>query len=70
MQEEKAQKENAIIRKIQKATEEIDDHQIHIDEHTRYILSEYDGLTEEEKQRLLAHVQEHKQKIIGIEKGE
>ncbi len=70
LQEEKAQKENAIIRKIQKATEEIDDHQIHIDEHTRYILSEYDGLTEEEKQRLLAHVQEHKQKIIGIEKGE
>lgn len=70
LQEEKAQKENLVIRKSSTAVEEIDDHQIHIDEHTRYILSEYDGLSEEEKNRLLTHVQEHKQKIISINKGE
>lgn len=60
LQEERAQKENELIRKSPKEIEEIDDDLIHVDEHTRYILSEYESLKEEEKQRLLAHVSAHK----------
>ncbi len=62
MQSEKAQRENEKIRKTGLKTEEVDDHRIHIDEHTRYILSEYDELTREEKERLYAHLKEHKEK--------
>ena len=62
MQSEKAQRENEKIRKYGLKTEEVDDHKIHIDEHTRYILSEYDELTREEKERLYAHLKEHKEK--------
>jgi hypothetical protein len=60
LQEEKAQEENETIRKSGLEIEDIDDDAIHIDEHTRYILSEYQSLTEKEKQRLLAHVSAHK----------
>jgi hypothetical protein len=63
LHEEKAQKENEIIKTKGKDIEEIDDDRIHIDEHTRYILCEYDGLTEEQKARLLAHVAQHNQRI-------
>ena len=42
MQSEKAQKENERIRKREVHAEEVDDDEIHLDEHTRYILSEYD----------------------------
>lgn len=63
LQVEKAQKENAVIRKQGLDVEIIDDHAIHIDEHVRYILSEYDELTEEEKSRLFSHVELHKSKI-------
>ena len=62
LQEERAQKENEEIRKHGKEIEEIDDDVIHFDEHTRYILSEYDSLKEDEKQRLLAHATAHKQR--------
>lgn len=63
MQSEKAQKENERIRKREVHAEEVDDDEIHLDEHTRYILSEYDELNEEEKQRLFAHLKEHKDRI-------
>ncbi len=63
MHEEKAQNENVKIRKFGCAIEEIDEDRIHIDEHTRYVLSEYDELTEEEKQRLFSHIKEHKDRI-------
>ena len=63
LQEEKAQWENDKIRKQGREVEEIDDHSIHIDEHVRYVLSEYNSLTQEEKERLYAHVKEHKEKI-------
>ena len=52
--------ENETIRKHGLEIEEIDDDAIHADEHPRYILSEYQSLTEKEKQRLLAHVSAHK----------
>lgn len=63
MQSEKAQKENERIRKREVHAEEVDDDEIHLDEHTRYILSEYDEFNEEEKQRLFAHLKEHKDRI-------
>jgi len=63
LQEEKAQTENERILKENLCTEEIDDHLIHVDEHTRYVLSEYGSLKEEQKQRFYAHIKEHKSKI-------
>ncbi len=65
LHEEKAQAENPKIRREQTPIEEIDDHEIHIDEHTRYVLSEYSELTDEEKQRLFAHLKEHKEKLTA-----
>ena len=65
LQEEKAQNENAVMRKNEISVEEIDDHAIHVDEHVRYVLSEYAELTEEVKQRYFAHIKAHKEKING-----
>ena len=50
------------------AVQVIDDNQIHIDEHIRYVLSEYQSLTEEQKQRYYQHVLEHKQQLKQGEK--
>ncbi len=63
LQEERALKENELIKKEAKDIDEIDDDQIHIDEHTRYVLSEYQSLSEEQKQRFYAHIKAHKQRI-------
>lgn len=63
MHEEKAQNENDKIRKEGCEIEEIDDDRIHIDEHTRYVLSEYDELKEEEKERLFSHIKAHKERL-------
>ncbi len=63
LQEERALKENELIRKGEKQVDEIDDDEIHIDEHTRYVLSEYQSLTQEQKQRFYTHIREHKQRI-------
>ncbi len=71
LQEQKAQQENDAIRRLGLNIEEIDDDRIHVDEHVRYILSEYDELTDEEKQRLFSHVKAHKERIKQTEiKGE
>ncbi len=68
LQEERAIKENELIRKGEKDIEEIDDDEIHIEEHTRYVLSEEASLTDEQKQRYFAHVRAHKQRINKGEK--
>ncbi len=60
LQAEKAKNENAHIRKNGAPIEIIDDDNIHIQEHTRYVFSEYDELTEEQKQRLYEHISAHK----------
>lgn len=70
LHEEKAQAENPKIRKLGMPIEEIDDDTIHIDEHTRYILSEYESLTENEKTLLCKHVSEHKARLNINDKGE
>ncbi|MDY6367652.1 MAG: hypothetical protein SPL13_03940 [Clostridia bacterium] len=64
LQEEKAEAENEKIRKgATLNAEEIDDDEIHVGEHTRYVLSEYEELTSSQKQRLMDHIAEHKNKI-------
>ncbi len=62
LHEEKAQFENETIRKKGLEIEEIDNDEIHIDEHTRYVLSEYEELTEGEKERLFLHIKAHKER--------
>lgn len=62
MQEEKARNENPILKQERLPIEEIDDDEIHIDEHTRYVLSEYEQLSAEEKQRLFEHVAKHRER--------
>ncbi len=66
LQEEKAVSENAKLKNGYLAVEEIDDDQIHLDEHTRYVLSEYEQLSKKHKDNLMAHIKEHKAKINGI----
>lgn len=60
LQEQKAQNENEVIRREGLNIEEIDDDNIHIEEHTRYILSEYDELNLKEKERFFTHLRAHK----------
>ncbi len=67
LHEDKAKKENDIIRKEVLEIDVIDDHNIHIDEHTRYFLSEFDELTKEEREKIIYHISEHK-KYITVNK--
>ena len=63
LQTEKARKENLVIRKEGMDIEEIDNDIIHVEEHTRYALGEYDELSTEEKQRIFKHIKMHKDRI-------
>jgi hypothetical protein len=63
LQQEKAQMENEKMRSSALEIEEIDDHNIHVDEHVKYVLSEYAELDEKTKIRYFEHVKSHKQFI-------
>ena len=63
LHEEKSQKENEILRSRSVEVDLLDDHEIHVDEHVRYFLTEHDELSESEKQNYLNHVQEHKKYV-------
>ena len=63
LQEEKAQRENEMLKKGLVTTEEIDEHSIHIDEHVRYVLSEYQDLNENNRKNFFSHIKEHKEKL-------
>ena len=63
LQEEKAQRENEQMRKTEMEIEEIDDDTIHVDEHIRYVLSEYSDMSKEQRQRYYTHIAEHKERI-------
>ena len=63
LQEEKAQRENTLLIKESLLVDEIDDHDIHVDEHVRYVLSEFSSLNDDKKQRFYEHIRLHKQKI-------
>ncbi len=70
LQEEKAQRENEEMLKGEIEVEEIDDNAIHVDEHTRFVLCEYESLTEKQKQTFFAHIRAHKQIIVNNNNGE
>ena len=63
LQEDKAQRENDLLRKEDAVIDEIDDDAIHVDEHTRYVLSEFTTLKDKQKQRFYAHIKAHKDRI-------
>lgn len=63
LQEEKAVKENQKLKTDCVKVDEIDDNEIHIAEHTRFVLSEYETLSETERARYLEHIAKHKEKI-------
>lgn len=69
LQEEKAQQENDVMLTKDVEIDEIDDHEIHIDEHTRFVLSEHMSLSKDKKQRFYSHIKAHKD-AIKIETGE
>ena len=69
LQEERAQSENETLKIKEVKVEEIDEHSIHVDEHTRYVLSEYEELTDEQKERLYAHLRAHKEKLNEKKEG-
>ncbi|MBE5749296.1 MAG: hypothetical protein E7346_00335 [Clostridiales bacterium] len=62
LQEEKAQRENERALKEEIFVEEIDDDLIHVDEHVRYVLSEYNVLDDQQKTRFYTHIKEHKER--------
>ena len=55
--------ENEGLKKNALATEIVDEHEIHIEEHTRYYLSEYENLSEIERENILKHIAEHSEKL-------
>lgn len=67
LQEEKAQRENKLLRTHCVNVEEIDDDEVHINEHTRYVLGEYTELDEQAKQRFFEHIKSHKLKKMEYE---
>ncbi len=69
LHEEKAIEENEKLRTSEVDVDEIDDHSIHVDEHTRYLLSEYSSVSKEQKQRFIEHINKHK-KILKNLSGE
>ena len=69
LHEEKAQGENERIKKEGLHVDVIDDHEVHIDEHTRYFLSEYEDFSDDEKARLINHIDEHKKSLERLSAG-
>lgn len=69
LHEEKAQKENEILIKDAVEVDYIDDDSVHIDEHVRYLLSEYGDMQTDARQRITVHVKAHENNI-KLKKGE
>ena len=61
LHENKAREENAKIKKEAIMPDEIDDHDVHLAEHARCFLSEYQNLSEKEKANINAHYKAHKE---------
>ena len=45
------------------AVDDVDDDAVHIAEHVRYVLCEYDDLTEAARARIYAHIRLHKNRV-------
>jgi hypothetical protein len=57
----RAAEENLKFEKANVTVEEFDDHEIHVIEHTRYLLStDFEEVGEEKKKRAVQHLQQHK----------
>lgn len=69
LHEEKAQKENErlVLENVQ--VDYIDNDDIHIDEHVRYMLCEYQDLSSDKKENFNAHIMAHEQQLKA-KKGE
>jgi len=63
LQEEKAKEENDKLKKGEIPIDKIDDDNVHVDEHVRYVLSEYNDLNEKQKENYYAHIDAHKQRL-------
>ena len=67
----KAREENIDMKTVDKEVDEYDDHELHILEHTRFLLSsEYKNMrnADELKARYVAHIQKHKKQKKQMEK--
>ena len=65
LQREKAQYENKNVKNKFIDTEAVDDDNVHVEEHTIYLLSEYEYLSDIERKRLNEHISLHKQKLTS-----
>lgn len=63
LHEEKAQRENKTMITKEVAVDDVDDDAVHIAEHVRYVLCEYDDLTEAARARIYAHIRLHKNRV-------
>lgn len=70
LHEEKAQMENEKMRNLDVQIEEIDDDEIHVDEHVKYVLSEYAELSDNVKERYFNHIKAHKERKKTIKTKE
>ncbi|MBE5756202.1 MAG: hypothetical protein E7342_00200 [Clostridiales bacterium] len=62
LHQQKADSENQKLKKEIVEVDLIDDDEIHLSEHTKYILCEYENLTKEERERVFYHIEKHKEK--------
>lgn len=62
LQEEKAGRENEKLLKAEVLPDEVDDDAVHIDEHSRFVLSEYETLGESARARFYAHIKAHRER--------
>lgn len=64
LQRERAVKENNELIELAEPLD-IDDHEIHIDEHTRFIISDFGNkLSNQKREKLLQHIKLHKEKLL------
>ena len=62
---EKAQRENISMMAKEEAVEEFDEHELHITEHTRALLTEDFSCNKKAKERILSHLNSHKT-LMGL----
>ena len=66
LHQDKAVNENEVIAKFGREIDLLDNHSVHIDEHTRFYLGEFENLNIKEKQNLLDHVALHKSALSNL----
>ena len=64
LHEEKAQTENEKLLKVKLTPDLFDDHKIHVEEHTRYALTEYDDIGSVAKNNFIEHISEHEKLLL------